>query len=96
MIILTKETVQQIFEHILNFNSVKHDVNNWEIIYENVVSQTLTTEEVHKIAQYISQSNMNTDNVVTGEDILNNVKQCKTREWQKQRMNFIQNCSYLK
>ena len=96
MIILTKESVQEIFEHILNFNSVQHNVKNWEIIYQNVFSQTLTTEEVHKIAQHISTLYMHTNNVVSGAVILNNVKQCRTREWQKQRMEFIRNCSYLK
>ena len=96
MIILTKESVQEIFEHILNFNSVQHNVKNWEIIYQNVFSQTLTTEEVHKIAQHISTLYMHTNNVVSGAVILNNVKQCRTGEWQKQRMEFIRNCSYLK
>ena len=96
MIILTKENVQKIFEHILNFNSVQHNVKNWEIIYQNVFSQTLTTEEVNKIAQHISTLYMHTNNVVTDAVILNNVKQCKTPEWQEKRMQLIRECSYFK
>ena len=96
MIILTKENVQKIFEHILNFNSVQHNVNNWEQIYQNVASQTLTTEEVNKIAQHISTLYMKTNNVVTGNVILNNVKQCQTKEWQERRMKLIRECPYFK
>ena len=96
MIILTQENVQKIFEHILNFNSVKHNVNNWVIIYQNVASQTLTTEEVNKIAQHISTLYMKTNNVVTGSVILDNVKRCQTKEWQEERMKLIRECPYFK
>ena len=96
MIILTQENVQKIFEHILNFNSVKHNVNNWVIIYQNVASQTLTTEEVNKIAQHISTLYMKTNNVVTGSVILDNVKRCQTKEWQEERVKLIRECPYFK
>ena len=96
MIILTQENVQKIFEHILNFHSVQHNINNWEIIYQNVSSQTLTTEEVNKIAQHISTLYIKTNNVVTGNVILNNVKRCQTKEWQEQRMQLIRECPYFK
>ena len=96
MIILTQENVQKIFEHILNFHSVKHNINNWEQIYQNVFTQTLTTEEVNKVAQHISTLYMNTDNVVTDNVILDNVKRCKTKEWKEERMQLIRECPYFK
>ena len=96
MIDITKENVQKIFIHILNFHSVKHNVNDWTKIYNIVCSQRLSIPEINKIAQHISQSNMNTKNVVTERMILKNLNQCKTEAWEKARKKQIQENPYLK
>jgi uncharacterized protein YfkK (UPF0435 family) len=96
MIDITKENVQKIFIHILNFHSVKHNVNDWTEIYNIVCSQRLSIPEINKIAQHISIPNMYTNNVVTEQIILNNLNQCKTEVWEEQRKQQIRDCPYFK
>ncbi|MDE5082731.1 MAG: hypothetical protein O4859_16290 [Trichodesmium sp. St18_bin1] len=96
MIDLTQENIQKIFVHMINCHEVKYNVKDWSKIYKTVCNQKLSIQEVHKIAQHISQSNMNTKNVVTERMILKNLNQCKTEAWEKARKKQIQENPYLK